>query len=128
MLGLELMKRLGHVVLMVLVLQLTGVAGLCAPVAPKAEHDCCVPSQEKSPARTTSPVPECCFVSAFREHGSLAQTKATTEHVTQDSPAAEYSPLPLLTSPARYTAGRWWVAHPVSPPITPLRQTCLLLV
>ena len=127
MLGCSLMGRFGQIGLMVLVLQLTGMAGVCAPTAPaKAEHDCCTPAQKKAPARTTSP--ECCSVALFREHGSLVQTKVTTEHVTKDSPAVEYSPLPALTSPERYTSRGWWVAHPVSPPITPLRQTCLLLI
>jgi hypothetical protein len=126
MLERNLMRCFGQIVLMVSVLQLTGMAGVCAPMPLRAGHDCCTPAQEKVPSRTTSP--ECCFVSAFREHGSLVQTKVTTEHVTKDSPAAEYSPLPVLTSPVRYTAGRWGGAHAVSPPITPLRQTCLLLI
>lgn len=120
------MRCFGQIVLLVSVLQLAGMAGVCAPAPRGTGHDCCTPAQEKVPSRTTSP--ECCVVSAFREHGSLVQAKATTEHVTKDSPAAEYSPLPVLTAPVRYTTGRWWVAHPVSPPITPLLQTCLLLV
>jgi len=121
-------KRFGHLVLVALVLQLTGVVRVCAPDQPMAAHDCCAPPDQKSSAPSASSVPECCFMSAVRERGSLAPAKVASEHVTQVSQATRQSPLPAIALSERSSAGLWRVSHPVSPPISPLFQTCLLLI
>ena len=125
MLGLKPMKRFGHLVLLALVLQLTGVAGVCAPAQPTAGHDCCTPSEQRAPAKNT---PECCYVSAFREQGSVGQTKSESENLVPDLALAERLPAPSAIAPEHNFLPIGQVTHPVSPPITPLQQTCLLLI
>ena len=125
------MKRSVHIVLVALVLQLSGVLGVCAPLtntASKAEHDCCTPPAQKAPSRETAPIPYCCLVATFHEQGSIGQTKPTSENTTQDLAVAKRTPAPLNFVSRRDASERWLVAHPVSPPVSPLRQTCLLLI
>ena len=122
-----MMKRLGYVVLMALVLQLTGIAGICAPTQTPAAHDCCAPSEQNRPVAPQRTVPECCFVTAFHQHGSIGQTQSTSENAAQELLVAERSsaPPPVYRPSALFRHG---VTHPVSPPISPLRQSCLLLI
>ncbi len=127
MLRLYMMKRLGHVVLMALVMQLTGIAGLCAPAQTPAAHDCCAPSEQSSPVAPKRTVPECCFVTAFHEQVSSGQTRTNSGSAAREMLVAECAPAP----PAVYRPSaiyRQRIAHPVSPPISPLRQSCLLLI
>ena len=121
------MKRLGHVVLMALVIQLTGMVGLCAPAQAPSEHDCCPPSEQSRPVTPQSNVPQCCLVTAFHERKSVGQTQSTSEDATPNVQVAERADL----KPALYRPAATWVqraSHPVSPPLSPLKQSCLLLI
>ncbi len=121
------MKRLGYVVLMALVMQLTGVAGLCAPTQTPAEHDCCTPPEQNRPVAPQRTVPECCLVTVFHEQVSTGQTKSTSESAPQEMLVVERAP----AQPAVYRPSaifRQSNTHPVSPPISTLRQSCLLLI
>lgn len=121
------MKRLGHVVLVALVIQLTGMLGICAPARASAEHDCCTPSEQnhsRTPQRT---VPECCLVTAIQERRSTSQTQSTSEDATPKLQLTDrVSAQPPAYQPA--TIIRQRVNYPVSPPLSPLRQSCLLLI
>ena len=122
-----MMRRLSYIVLVALVLQLTGIAGICASTQTPAAHDCCTPSEQSRPVSPQTTVPECCFVSAFREHGSIGQTQSTSENAAQELLVAERAPAqPPVYRPS--FIHRQLVTHPVSPPISPLRQSCLLLI
>ena len=121
------MKRLCHAVLIALVMQLTGVAGICTPAQASAEHDCCTPSEQSHPRTPQRTVPECCLVTAIQERRLTSQTESTSEDATPklqltDRVSAQVPP---------YQPGaiiRQRVNHPVSPPLSPLRQSCLLLI
>jgi hypothetical protein len=121
------MKRLGYSILVALVMQLTGIAGLCAPPQTPAEHDCCTPSEQDRPVAPQRTVPECCLVTVFHEQVSTGQTKPASESASQEMLVVERAPAqpPVYRLSAIY---RQNVSHPVSPPISPLRQTCLLLI
>jgi hypothetical protein len=121
------MKRLAHVVLMALVLQFTGIAGICAPTQTPAAHDCCTTPGQSRPVSPPTTVPECCFVTAFHQQGSIGQTQSTSQDAAQELLVAEPAPAqPAVYQPSAFY--RQSVTHPVSPPINPLRQSCLLLI
>lgn len=122
-----MMKRLGHVVLMALVLQLTGIAGICAPTQTPSAHDCCAPSEQNRPVTPQRTLPECCFVTVFHEQVSTGQIKSTSEIAAQELLVGARAPAqpPVYRPSALFRHG---VTHPVSPPISPLRQSCLLLI
>ena len=124
MLEAERLKRFTYLLLVVVLTQFLGLKGLCAP-ASRASHDCCPPVQEKS---SSSPLPDCCVATAARDQGGVAQTRAESESVSTDL-KGEDNVLPGLVPPA-LAPRRGLVAysHPVSPPISPLLQTCLLLI
>jgi hypothetical protein len=121
------MKRLTHLVLLSLVLQFTGMAGICAPTQTPAAHDCCTPSESKAPVRPQTTVPECCFVTAFHEQGTMGQTASNSQDATPDLQLAQRgSAEPALAQTFRFD--REVITHPVSPPLSPLKQSCLLLI
>ena len=127
------MKRSVHITLVALVLQLTGVVGVCTPLtnaASKAAHDCCTPPGQKAPPRATAPIPECCLIATLRERGSIGQIKPTSEKAAADLAMEEHAPASLRFTPRGDAAEGWLVAHPVSPPppVSPLQQSCLLLI
>jgi hypothetical protein len=119
------MKRLTQLVLLALVMQFTGMAGLCAPTQAPAEHDCCAP--ESTPVRPQTTMPECCFVTAFHEQGSLGQRQTTSEEGAPDIALVPRTPsAPELTHIRQFAPST--SEHPESPPISPLKQSCLLLI
>lgn len=122
-----MVKRLCHAVLIALVMQLTGIAGICAPARTSAEHDCCTPSEQNHPRTPQRAVPECCLVTAIQERRSTSQTQSTSEDVT---PKLQLTDRVSAQPPVYRPFGIYHqnVTHPVSPPISPLRQSCLLLI
>jgi len=122
----ERLKRFTYILLVVVLAQFLGLKGLCAPAAP-ASHDCCPPGQEK-PAPSSSPLPDCCVATAARDQGGVAETRTGNQSVGATIQVVEHT-LPRLVPPA-HVPRRGWLsfAHPVSPPISPLLQTCLLLI
>jgi hypothetical protein len=121
------MRRLAQLVLLALVMQFTGMAGFCAPPQAPAAHDCCTPSSEKDQAHPQTTMPECCFVTAFHEQGSLGQRQTTSEDVAPDVQLAPRRPLQPIPAPNAHF-DRTILEHPVSPPFDPLKQSCLLLI
>lgn len=120
------MKRYSVILFAALVLQLTGLRGICTP--PEAsEHDCC-PSEESAPPPSTK-LPECCLVTNVRLHDSAARATEKTPTVVDSLDAAASSPT-LLPVPREAEGRRWFLAAlpAPSPPISPLLQTCLLLI
>ena len=121
------MKRMGHIVLLALVIQITGVLGVCSPSQPEAAHDCCAPSETGVPISQPASAPDCCLVSAVREHGSVIPTKSESGNAALElTLAARHIAEPNFQ--VRFSAKAHIFAHPVSPPISPLKQSCLLLI
>lgn len=120
------MKRYSAILFAVLVLQLMGLRGICTPPEP-SQHDCC-PAEENAPP-TSSKLPECCVVTIVRLHDSAARATARTPTVMDSLDAAVPSSA-LLPVPWEAEGRRWFLAAlpAPSPPISPLLQTCLLLI
>jgi len=122
----ERLKRITYVLLVVVLAQFLGLKGLCSSASQPA-HDCCPPSQER-PAESSSPLPDCCVATAAREQGAIAETRTGAVPVGE-AVKIEGHTLPRLAPPSPSPL-RGWVAflQPVSPPLSPLLQTCLLLI
>lgn len=122
----ERLKRFAYILLVVVLAQFLGLKGLCAP-ASQPTHDCCPPSQQK-PAESSSPLPDCCVATAARDQGGVAETRTGNQSVSKTFPIEERTLPGLLPPPPSPLRG--WVAlsHPISPPMSPLLQTCLLLI
>lgn len=122
----ERLKRLTYILMVVVLAQFLGLQGLCAP-ASQPTHDCCPPSQQK-PAESSSPLPDCCVATAARDQGGVAQTRTGNQSVSANIQVVERT-LPRLLPPAHLML-RGWVAfsQPVSPPLSQLLKTCLLLI
>lgn len=119
-------KRLTYVLLSAFLLHLSGLRLLCLPAA-SPRHDCC-PANQESPSPRAPTVPECCLASTARYQGSIAQT--ATSNDTLNAPlyvesAAVLGLLPKLVSRSPVSAP---FTQPHPPPLSPLLQTCLLLI
>jgi hypothetical protein len=109
-----------------MLLQMSGLREFCF-ARPRASHDCCpTPKDESLPS--PSSVPDCCLSMALTLQSSVAEiTSGTTHSVTIQPierkpatdpilPRVERRPETLTSSGLTF------------PPLTPLLQTCLLLI
>jgi len=122
----ERLKRFTYILLVVVLAQFLGVKGLCAP-ASQPTHDCCPPGQQK-PTQSSTPLPDCCIATAARDQGGVAETRTGNQSVSAPIQVVKYRLARL--APPTHIPRRGWVSfsHPISPPISPLLQTCLLLI
>ena len=120
------MRALTSALLLTLAFELSAAGGVCVLLMHRT-HDCCSPTQE-APAPRSNPQPECCSVSLFVNHTVVSEVEGSRSH--------HDIALPLPVSPVQVPAiadtdGRLTL-HPLSeaipPPLSPLRQTCLLLI
>lgn len=120
------MRGLIYTLLVGSVLQLAVLRGVCVPRTAPAQ-DCCPPAQE-SPAPTPADSPDCCLISGVRYQGSLGWTKTSKETA---NPAVQVQKVIVFRS-VREAVFEWRIlrafAHPIPPPLSPLLQTCLLLI
>ena len=120
------MRRLTYVLLGVMLLQMSGLRELCfAP--PRASHDCCPAPKSKSLPGPSS-FPDCCLSMALTLQASVAEiTSSTGLSVTlqpiETKPAIDVAPALVERQPERLTSSGLTL-----PPLTPLHQTCLLLI
>ncbi len=120
------MRRLTYILLGVMLLQMSGLREVCFS-QPRANHDCCPAPKGKSlPGRST--VPECCLAMALTLQGSVAEITSGTDHsVTIQPMETKRATDPILPRVARQTE-RLTSSGLTLPPLTPLLQTCLLLI
>jgi hypothetical protein len=120
------LRRLTYILLGVLLLQFSGLRELCFS-RPCPSHDCCPAPKGKSlPGR--SAVPECCLAMALTLQGSVAEVTRGTDHAITLQPietnrATDLIPPLVERRPERLTSSGLTL-----PPLTPLLQTCLLLI
>ena len=120
------MRRFTYILVGVLLLQFSGVREVCF-ARPSARHDCCPAPKGKSlPGR--SALPECCLAMALTLQSSVAEVVSGTNHSVTFQPietnrATEFIPPLLERWPERLTSSGLTL-----PPLTPLLQTCLLLI
>lgn len=120
------LRRVAFLLLAVLVLQLSGLRGLCAPLT-KPMHDCCPAPQRKS-LPSPAALPDCCRVAALGYQASVCELRTANEQ--SDSISSIVKVPAVGVAPAILAAAPDWseTSHPVSPPLSPLLQTCLLLI
>jgi hypothetical protein len=122
----ERVKRLTYILLAAILVQFSGLRVWCTPNA-AATHDCCAPAKG-SRGHSPSHTPGCCRIAPAIDPSAIAQPRA--ENKLLQGFAQLYTTLPLgLAHPPVWTpvhAHAPW--HPVSPPLSPLLQTCLLLI
>ena len=124
--GVGSMKVLASVLLMVLAFELSAAGGVCARFMHRA-HDCCSSSQE-APALPSSSQPVCCMASLVVDNNLVSETEGSRSLIAPalDSPIVP-SQLPHFTE---VNAGvpSHPLAQAIPPPLSPLRQSCLLLI
>ena len=125
--GVGLVKRVAYFVLVVLALEISGVVGVCTLRA-TCVNDCCCPSRPQSCAPNLSPSGNGCSLCSVRHDDSFAPTPADHESGRIQAQASQIG-LFAFVPPVTSREGAWRaVSQPVSPPLTPLLQSCLLLV
>ena len=121
------MRKPTYVLLAVLALQVLPVRGTCMS-SPAPNHKCC-PRDRRNATPDSSAVPECCLLSSLvTAEGSVAELK--------DAHDAFVSPVQMAVLPIRLSRPRMIfsssrlrsVQTPEHQRLTPLSQTCLLLI
>jgi hypothetical protein len=120
------LKRIAYILLAVALLQVSGLRVFCAR-GMWSGHDCC-PPVEKSQAPKAAPFSKCCVVAAIRYQESTAQALTRNDLVGAAVDAALVETGHTTPTLAVNTLLTHAVSPPISPPLNPLHQTCLLLI
>jgi hypothetical protein len=119
-------RRAVYVLLVVFLVQLSGLRALCVPSHGQT-HACCPMSTNKT-LPSPSSLPDCCLISLLNCQGSISEapvTEGSSEGRAQSAAVLVPSPAVLVT----VNRSMPQLALPfVSPPLSPLCQTCLLLI
>jgi hypothetical protein len=119
-------RRGVYFLLAVFLVQLSGLRALCVP-SHHQTHACC-PGSAKTTLPSSSSLPDCCLNSILNYQGSITETRSsggTSESTAQTGIVSIPSVEPLL---AISTPVRQLVLPSISPPLSPLSQSCLLLI
>jgi hypothetical protein len=124
--GVKKLQRWAYPVVAVFLFQLLGLRALCVP-APGRCHACC-PSGEKDTLPNRSSLPDCCLTCLLNHQGSIAEVQSSGRH--SELPVQVGSVLMSSTVPPdiSHVPVRQVALPTVSPPLSPLLQTCLLLI
>ena len=119
------MRRAVYLLLAVSLVQLSGATAVCMPCHGQT-HPCC-PMQEKTRLPNSSSLPDCCVSYILTCQGSISEARdaRSPSEYTAQSAAAVRSAVPFVAinrSLAQH------VSLPISPPLSPLSQSCLLLI
>jgi hypothetical protein len=123
--GLEV-RRSVYLLLVVSLVHLSGLRVLCVPRHGQA-HPCC-PTPAKTTLPSSSPLPDCCLSCILTCQGSVTETRNTdgpSEYAAQSAALCVRSAVPFV---AINTSVRQLVSPSISPPLSPLSQSCLLLI
>ena len=115
-----------YLLLTVFLVQLSGLRLLCVPNH-RQTHACC-PISAKTTLPSSSSLPDCCLSSILNYQGSITETRSSdrpSEYKTQSGAVSIVSAVPLV---ALTTSARQRVLPSISPPRSPLSQSCLLLI
>jgi len=119
------MRRVVYLFLAFCLIQLSGLATVCVRCRAQA-HPCC-PMPEKTRLPNSSSLPECCLTYILTCQGSI--TEALDTHSSSAYTAQSAAP---VRSVAPFVAVNpsvlQYVSLPTSPPLSPLSQSCLLLI
>jgi hypothetical protein len=119
-------RRGVYLLLTVFLVQFSGLRGLCVP-SHHQTHACC-PTSAKTTLPSSPSLPDCCVNSILNYQGSIIETRSSdrpSEFTAQSAAVSVRSVAPLVAISA--PAPRL-VLPPLSPPRSPLSQSCLLLI
>ena len=119
-------RRCVYVLQAVLLVQLSGLRLLCVPSHCQT-HACC-PMSTKTTTPSSSSLPACCINSILNYQGSITETRSSdrsSESTAQSGIVSIPSVVPLV---AISTPVRQLVLPSISPPLSPLSQSCQLLI
>jgi hypothetical protein len=120
------LRRFIYILLGVMLLQLSGLREVCFS-QPHPRHDCC-PAPKGKPLPSRSTVPECCLAMALTLQSSVAEVTSGTGHsVTIQPMQAKHATDAIRPRVVRQTE-ILTSSGLTLPPLTPLLQTCLLLI
>jgi len=123
--GLEVRRNV-YLLLVVSLVQLSGLRVLCVPRQGQA-HPCC-PMPAKTTLPSSSPFPDCCVSCILNCEGSVTEARDTdrpSEYTAQSAAVSARLAVPFV---AINTSVRQLVSPSISPPLSPLSQSCLLLI
>ena len=118
------LRRAVYLFLAVFLVQVAGLRAFCAP-SPGRPGNCCHDCGKTHPQPSSS-LPDCCVSSIFNLQGSITETPNSfrSERMT-----AQLGTASIAAVPARNATPRRERALPsVSPPLSPLSQSCALLI
>jgi hypothetical protein len=120
------MRRAVHLLLVVTLVQLSGLTTVCVPCRSQT-HPCC-PMPDKTRLPNSSSLPDCCVNYILNCQGSITEARDThspSQYTAQSAAAQVRSAVPLV---AVSRSVLQQVSLPISPPLSPLSQSCLLLI
>jgi len=120
------MRRLVYLLLAVSLVQLSGLTTVCVPCRAQT-HPCCpMPGNTRLPNPWS--LPSCCLSYILNCQGSITEAgkiHTATEYTAESAAVRIVSAVP---SPEINRALPKFVSAPISPPRSPLSQSCLLLI
>jgi len=106
--------------------QLSGLTTVCVPCRGQT-HPCC-PMPDNTRLPNSSSLPDCCLSYILNCQGSIIEARnihTPSEYTAQSAAAHVRSAVPLV---AINRSALQHVSLPISPPLSPLSQSCLLLI
>ena len=122
----ENVRRWAYLLVVIFALQISGLRALCAPRIGRS-HACC-PEAPKPTLPVPASIPDCCLGTVLNYQGSITEGQNVDRYsdlTVQVGSVIVPSPVPLVASGA---PRRQAVLPSVSPPQSPLSQSCLLLI
>jgi len=119
-------RRGVYILLVVFLVQLSGLRTLCVP-SHCSSHPCCPMSTNTTPPSSSS-LPPCCVNFLLDYHGSITETQNaghSSEYTGQLGEISHPSAVPLVSAGAPV---RQHLLPSISPPLSPLSQSCRLLI
>lgn len=120
------MRRAVFSLLVVSLLHLCGLTAICLPCHSQT-HPCC-PMPDKTRLPNSSSLPDCCVSYILNCQGSITEaskTHSASEYTAQSAAAQVGSAAPFVAVNRQVLQ---YVSLPISPPLSPLSQSCLLLI
>jgi hypothetical protein len=121
--GVVRVRRDIYLLLVVFLVQLSGLRALCVPSARHA-HPCCPMSGRPG----SSSLPDCCISSLLTCQGSITETRNVDRPSEYTAHAATAPPATGVPVVAVSIPTLQRVLPSISPPLSPLSQSCLLLI
>ena len=119
------MRRGIYVLLTVFLVQLSGLRGLCVPSGRQA-HACCPMDGHALPAGSS--LPDCCIGALLTCQGSITEARNVVRPSQYTAQSASVPAAPHVCPTVVNRPVGQFVLPSASPPLSPLAQSCLLLI